>query len=95
MKKGNPEKRYIVIIEQDPSAADGYDFFSPDDGVNPVGQNKCVVTYYFKQVKHNFLIIIDKIAGSEFEGRKRIIAHFERHHALRYSVQVDGLYKNI
>jgi hypothetical protein len=95
MKKSDPEKRYTVIIEKDTFASDGYDFFSPDDGVNPAGPNKCVVTYYFKQNKHDFSIIIEMIAGEEFEGRKRIIAHFERHHALRYSVQIDGLYKNI
>lgn len=95
--ESNFEKRYTVVIEKDITALDGYEFYSlDDDNISASSSNKrCVVVYYFKMAKkkRNPVMIIESIDGEEFPDRRKIISHFEMHHALRFSVTMDGLYK--
>ena len=98
MEEKGIEKKYKVMLEIDPEALDGYDFFHPDEvGSNDNGFDRCIVTYYYRKInkKHNPTMIIESIEGQDFKGRYGIISHFERNHALRYSVHIDGFYEGL
>ena len=92
------DKKYKVILEKDPDATDGYEFFSPEEmQIHDDGKSRCAVTYYYKKVasKHNPIMVIETIDGDDFDGRYGIVSHFERRHALTYAVAIDGLYEDI
>ena len=87
------EKKYKVVLEKDPEAKDGYEFFHPDEADDhDTGLPRCSITYYYTKLgkKHNPIMIIESIEGEDFNGRYGIISHFERNHALKYAVELDS-----
>lgn len=87
------EKKYSVIIVKDVSAKDGYDFFPVYDDID-VDCKKFKMIYHYKKIsgKRNPIMVIDSLEGDDFRGRSKVISHFELNYAIRYSVEMDGLY---
>ena len=87
-------KKYTVIIVADSYAPEGYEFYSTEDEIEKDDKKQCSVTYYYKKMEkiRNPITIIDTIKGDSFKGRARMIAHFESHYALKFSVEQDGFY---
>ncbi len=55
-----------------------------------------ILTYHFKQLKSkNPICIIDNIEGDDFDDKIELINHFKQHHALTYSLEVDGFFNFI
>ena len=91
-------KKYQVVIERDANAKDGYDFYRMDEmQTHDEDYERCIVTYYYKKIPgvHNPIMVIESIEGDEFNSRFTVIRDFEKRHALRYSVETDGLYEGL
>ena len=88
------EKRYEVIIERDSSAKEGYEYYAPEE-FDKRDKTSFNLTYFFKFVsgEHNPIVVSERIEGPEFSGRRKIVAHFEKNYALKYSVERDGFYE--
>ena len=91
-KKINFEKRYSVYLEKFPTNMDGYKYYSLEFAPLANNRRNFILIYHFKKAEKsiNPLMIIDSLAGDDFDEKISIVNHFKKNYALTFAVSMDG-----